>query len=162
MDSSLGFPVTCERQCGITVGIIISAIAQGVDFCHATCCGYYVAVGIVDISCDHITLYIYDGHHIALQVGDVVVQSTVVLQGIRRAAIVEEVKSIGAVSFSQQSAACIVVDALGIVDGFAGSQAVDIVGKIPGGLRLRWLLSAACRGPTRRSRWSSFQDCTAS
>ena len=63
-----------------------------------------IAVRIVIVTCDYRALSVYNGHYIALKIGDVVVENTIVLQRIGIAiGIVEEVQSIAVEAFPQQS-----------------------------------------------------------
>ena len=48
-------------------------------------CGFtadQIAIGVVFITCDYVALCIHDGHHIALKIGNVIVNCIVVLQSI--------------------------------------------------------------------------------
>ena len=61
-----------------------------------------IAVRIVIVTRDYCALCIHDRHHVTLQVGDVVVENTIVLQCIGIAiGIVEEVQGVTAKGFPQ-------------------------------------------------------------
>lgn len=86
--------------------VVIATIAQGVDLGHGAGCGEDIAVGIIRIGCNCGTGSIHQIHYIALQVGDVIVGSTVVLQGIGvSVCIIGEIQDIAVIGFPQQLAA---------------------------------------------------------
>ena len=59
-----------------------------------------IAVESIRIACNYCALCIHDGHHITLQICDVIVERAIVLQRIGIAiGIVEEVQSITAEAF---------------------------------------------------------------
>lgn len=112
----LGVIVTGQAIIELGFGIvIITAVAQGVDACHGTRCGNDLAVGVVFIGCYSHAVAVDQANHITLEVQNVVVIRTVVLQSERPSVgIVEEVQVIITVEFPHQLA--IVVDIHG---GFA-------------------------------------------
>ena len=72
-----------------------------------------ITVRIVIVTCDYCALCIHDGHYIALKIGDVVVENTIVLQRIGIAVgIIEEVHGVTAKGFSQQSVTCVIAGIL--------------------------------------------------
>lgn len=72
-----------------------------------------IAVESIRIACNYCALCIHDGHYIALKVGDVIVENTIVLQCIGIAVgIIEEVHGVTAKGFSQQSATCVIAGIL--------------------------------------------------
>ena len=76
-----------------------------------------IAVESIRIACNYCALCIRDGHYIALKVGDVVVENTIVLQRIGIAVgIVEEVQGVAAKAFPQQFTTGIIVSVLGAID----------------------------------------------
>ena len=88
-----------------------------------------IAVWIVIVTCDYRALSVYNGHYIALKIGDVVVENTIVLQRIGIAVgIVEEVQGVAAKAFPQQFTTGIIVGVLNTVDCLTGSQTVGIIG----------------------------------
>ena len=92
-----------------------------------------IAVRIVIVTCDYRALSVYNGHHVTLQVGDVIVENTIVLQCIGIAiGIVEEVQSIAVEAFPQQFTTGIIIGVLNSVDRFAGSQTVRVIGVADG------------------------------
>ena len=127
-----------------TLGIkIVPSIAQGISRGHGAGAGNQVAVGIVAVLGDVGAAAVHNPHHVTLQIGDVVVEGSVVLQRIGSAVgIVEEVQGVAAVGFPEQFAAGIVIGMLDPVHGFGGADAVSIVGKtqvlraVGGGLQI--------------------------
>ena len=107
----------------------ISTVAQGVHVCQGAGGGENVAVWVVLVFRNHFSLCVNNGHDITLEIGDVVVQGSVMLdrEGVT-ACVIEEIESIGAVGLSQQLTTSIVIGMHCAVDGFTGSQAVGIVG----------------------------------
>ena len=92
-----------------------------------------IAVESIRIACNYCALCIHDGHYIALKVGDVVVENTIVLQCIGIAiGIIEEVQGVAAKAFPQQFTTGIIIGVLNSVDRFAGSQTVRVIGVADG------------------------------
>ena len=92
-----------------------------------------IAVGIILIACNNCTLCIHDGHYIALKIGDVVVENTIVLQRIGIAiGIVEEVHGVTAEAFPQQFTTGIIIGVLNTIDCLSGSQTVCVIGVADG------------------------------
>ena len=92
-----------------------------------------IAVRIVIVTCDYRALSVYNGHHVALKVGDVIVENTIVLQRIGIAVgIIEEVQGVTAEAFPQQFTTGIIIGVLNTIDRFAGSQTVCIIGVADG------------------------------
>ena len=108
--------------------VVVAAVAQGVDLRQGAFCGNDLAVGVVFVAGDNISVGIDDLHHIALQVGDVVIGGAVVLYRIGNAAgIVEEIEGVAAVGLPQQLAAGVVISVDNTVDGFRGADTVVVV-----------------------------------
>ena len=92
-----------------------------------------IAVESIRIACNYCALCIHDGHYIALKIGDVVVENTIVLQRIGIAiGIVEEVQGVTAKAFTQQFTTGIIVGVLNTVDCLTGSQTVGVIGVADG------------------------------
>ena len=90
-----------ERGVGV---VVVASIAQGVIYTKGagkcTSGGQRLAVGAIGVADNRGTRSVYDVQYIALEIGDVVVQSTVVLDGIGRThGIVEEVQGVTAPGF---------------------------------------------------------------
>ena len=103
---------------------------QRVDICQSTGSRKNLAIGILVIACHHRAIGIYNTHHVALQVGDVIVHRAVVLHGIGQAAlIVEEVEDICSPAHAHQLAAGVVVAVGSAVHSLAGSQSAGIIGE---------------------------------
>ena len=85
------------------------------------------------MACDYCTLCIRNGHYVALKVGDVIVEDTIVLQRIGIAmGIVEEVHGVTTEAFPQQLAAGVIVAVHNTVDCLTGSQTVCVIGVADG------------------------------
>ena len=129
-DTDLGVIISALEviEPGICI-VIISTVAKGVDLGHGAGCGDDVAIGIVLIGCNCCTGAIHHVHYIALQVGDVIVGGSVVLQGIGvSVGIVREIQEVAVVAFPQQLAAGIeIIVGSAAADGFLGAQAVGVV-----------------------------------
>ena len=92
-----------------------------------------IAVRIVIVTCDYRALSVYNGHHIALKIGDVIVENTIIFQCIGIAiGIIEEVQGVAAKAFPQQFTTGIIIGVLNSVDRFAGSQTVRVIGVADG------------------------------
>ena len=88
-----------------------------------------IAVESKRIACNYCALCIHDGHYIALKVGDVVVENTIVLQRIGIAiGIIEEVQGVAAKAFPQQFTTGIIVGVLNTVDRFRSTEPIRIIG----------------------------------
>ena len=100
-------------QTGVDV-IIIRSVAQGVIRSQGACQGAggaeHLAVGTVGVTDNGGAGGIYDVQDIALEIGDVIVQGAVVLDGIGGThSIVEEVQGVAAIGFPQQLITGIVI-----------------------------------------------------
>ena len=128
--------------------VIIAAVAKRIDFSHGSGGSDYIAVGIVIIARNYCSGSVYQGHYIALKVGDVIVEGTVVLQRIGcSAGIIEEIEGVIPVNLPKQLTARIVISMGDSIDCFCQSLAVRIIGEgqIPGAVGGRIQLLA--RGP---------------
>ena len=116
-------------EAGLPV-VDIPTVAQRVDICQRAGCGNDLAIGVVVVACDNVLAGVHNPHHIAPEVGHVVVHRAVVLHGVGGSiGIVEEVNGIGAPGHAHQLATGIVVTVGGAVDNLAGSQAAGIIGE---------------------------------
>ena len=122
---------------------IVPSVAEGIVCGHGAGAGNQIAVRVVAVLGDVGAAAVHNPHHVTLQIGDVVVEGSVVLQRIGSAVgIVEEVQGVAAVGLSQKFATGIVIGMLDPVHGFGGSDAVSIVGKaqilraVGGGLQI--------------------------
>lgn len=109
--------------------IDVTAIARGIDICQSSRGRDGFAVRIILIACHHGAAAVYDAHHITLEVGDIVVDGAVVLQGIGGSiSIVEEIQGVGAVGFPHQPATGVQIVVGNAVYGFTGAQPFQVVG----------------------------------
>ena len=116
--------------------VIVAAIAQGVDCGHGTGGGIYLAIGVVGIGRHSRAAGIYQVHHVALEVGDVVIGCSVIGQGEGAAAgIVGEVQNHIPVGFPQQPATGVGVLMLHPVNSFAGADTIQVIGIGNAGVR---------------------------
>ena len=92
--------------------------------------GLRLAVGVVGVADHGGAGGVYDVEDVALEVGDVVVEGAVVLQGVGIAAgIVEEVQGVSAAGLAHQLAACVGVAVGGTAYLLGQPQAIGIVGE---------------------------------
>ena len=83
----------------------VSTVAQGVNFCQGAGSGQDLTVGIVGVGGYDLLIAVHDVKHIALEIGHIVVGSTIVGLGIGVTAfVVEEVQGVGAVGLPYQLA----------------------------------------------------------
>lgn len=108
----------------------ISAIPQGVDVCQGAHSGDDLAIGVIVIAGHHRTTGVHNAHHVALEVGDIIVHCAIVLHGVGcTIGIIEEVNGIGSPGHAHQLAAGVVVVVGSAVHGLAGSQSAGIIGE---------------------------------
>ena len=121
--------------------VVIAAVAQGVDCGHGAGGGIYLAVGVVGVGRHSRAAGIYQIHHVALQIGNVIVSdgggtSGLVSQGEGAAAgVVGEVQNHIPVGFPEQPAAGVGVLVLHPVNGFAGADTIQVIGIGNAGVR---------------------------
>ena len=114
--------------------VIVAAIAEGVDCGHGAGGGIYLAVGVVGIRGHPGAGRIDKVHHVALEVGDVVVSdgggtSSLVSQGEGAAAgVVGEVQNHVSVGFPEQFSTGVVVSMFHAIDRLALTQSVQVIG----------------------------------
>ena len=90
---------------------------EGCGFCAGG--GQRLAVGIVGVADDGGSGGVYDVKHVALEVGDVVVEGAVVFQGVGVSVnVVEEIQGVAAPGLAHELAACVVVAVGGAADLF--------------------------------------------
>ena len=90
--------------------------------------GEDLAVGVVLVAGHHVAFAVHQLHHVALQVGDVVVGHAVSLHGVGvSVGVVEEIRGISARCLPQKLSACVEVIGGGGSYGLRGPQAVGIV-----------------------------------
>lgn len=88
-----GFPV-----------VDVSTVAQGVDVCQSAICGNDLTIGVV--ACDNVMAGVHNPHHVTLEVGDVVVNRTVVLHDIgQTAGIVGKAQAVGSIGSGRKAPA---------------------------------------------------------
>ena len=106
-------------QAGFGV-VIVAAVAQGVSLGHCSGGGEDVAVGVVGVRGNGVSVGIYQPHYIALEVGNVIVVGAVALYGIGHSVtVVEEVQGgvgAGMVLPQQLTAGVAVVDGCAVYD----------------------------------------------
>ena len=126
----------------------ICPIPQRVDICQGSRCGEDFAIGIIVIAGDYGAAGVHNPHHIALEVGDIVVHCAVVLHGIGQAAlIVEEVNGIAAPGHAHQLAAGVIIAVSGATHSLAGPQTAGIIGEAQASGSVRSSCQAPAVGP---------------
>ena len=111
--------------------IVVATVVDGVHFCQRADSGNDLAVGVILVGSNSFSIGIDDLNHITLEVGNVIIYSTVMLQRIRSSGcVIEEVQSVIALGFPQQLAACVQVVMHNLVHGFASAQPIEIIGEI--------------------------------
>lgn len=102
--------------------VVVATVAQRVDLRHGASGRDYLAVGVIIVGGDDVSTAVNEVHHIALQVGHIVVQGAIMLEGKGSTVIVvEEVQSVAAISFPQQLATGIDVIVSGCANSFLGT-----------------------------------------
>ena len=126
-----GIIVSALEVIEASLGVVdISTIAQRVDICQRARCGNDFPVGVIVVACDNVLAGVHNAHHVALEIGDVIVHRAVVLHGVGcTIGIIEEVNGIGSPGHAHQLTAGVVVAVGSAVHGLAGSQAAGIVSK---------------------------------
>ena len=126
-----GIIVSALEVIEASLGVVdISTIAQRVDICQRARCGNDFPVGVIVVACDNVLAGVHNAHHVALEIGDVIVHRAVVLHGVGcTIGIIEEVNGIGSPGHAHQLAAGVVVVVGSAVHGLAGSQSAGIIGE---------------------------------
>ena len=113
--------------------VYVATVAQGVD--HAEGISKHsggaqnVAIRVIFVAHNNCARSVHDGHYVTLEIGDVIVGSTVVLQRIGLSAGgVEEVEGIASISLPEEFTAGVHVGMLHAVDGFTCTDTVGIIG----------------------------------
>ena len=108
----------------------VAAVAQGVNVGMRAEGRGGLAVGVIPVTGCNVAVDVHQPDHVALSVGDVVVDITVLQQHEGcTVLVIEEVQNIVTVSLSDQLAAGVVIGVYYTVDGLGSPQAVGIVGK---------------------------------
>ena len=117
--------------------VVIAAVPQGVEICHGTSGGNNVAIRIILIAGNDTSIRVHQIQHIALKVGDIVVDRVSSLQCVGiPAGIIEEVQSVavrGAVSiinnhiFAQKLSTGVIIVMGGIAYSLGSTQAISVV-----------------------------------
>lgn len=127
-DKSTSLRVVVTGQTIIELGfviVVVATVAQGVDACHRTRCGNDLAVGVIFVGRYGDTVTVDQTNDVALQVQNVVVICSVVLQRERPSVgIVEEVQVIVTVEFPHQLAIVVNINGGFAAYGLCGAQAV--------------------------------------
>ena len=109
--------------------VVVATVAQWVNLGHGAGSGENLAVGVVGIAGNGVSAGIDQAKDIALEVGNVVIGSAVVIQRIGASGvIIEEVQNVGSPCFPEQVAAGVEVVVGYAVYGLAQAQAVTVVG----------------------------------
>ena len=126
-----GIIVSALEVIEASLGVVdISTIAQRVDICQRARCGNDFPVGVIVVACDNVLAGVHNAHHVALEIGDVIVHRAVVLHGVGcTIGIIEEVNGIGSPGHAHQLTAGVVVAVGSAVHGLAGSQSAGIIGE---------------------------------
>lgn len=101
-------------------------MAKMADLRRHAGCGNGAAVGAVLVACDDRTASIHDRRHIALEIGDVVIDRVIMLNGIRLpAGGVEEVEGRITIGFSQEFTTDVHISVLNPIHSLACAQNRD-------------------------------------
>ena len=108
----------------------VAAVAQGINGCVGTESGDGLAIGVIPVAGGSVAVDIHQPDHVALGVGDVVVDIAVLQQHEGMAVLViEEVQDVVPIGQPHQLAAGVVIGVHHTVDRLGGPQTFCIIGE---------------------------------